>query len=95
MVYKIFFYSEFPDIPEKLRRIRRWRKLANAKQTQKSKRKKQIRNESKRTETIMHSVVQKTAINELQIRDRNHEFTLKIESNKVENEVLLEIRNPN
>ena len=43
----------------------------------------------------MHSVVQKTAIYKLQIRDTNHEFTLKIESKKVEKEVLLEIPNPN
>ena len=43
----------------------------------------------------MHSVLQKTAIYELQIGDINHEFTLKIESNKVEKEVLLEIPNPN
>ena len=57
--------------------------------------KKPIRKESKRIETLMHSVVQKTAIYELQIRDTNHEFTLKIESNKVEKEVLLEIPNPN
>ena len=57
--------------------------------------KKPIRKESKRIETLMHSVVQKTAIYELQIRDTNHEFTLKTESNKVEKEVLLEIPNPN
>ena len=57
--------------------------------------KKPICRESKRIETLMHSVVQKTAIYELQIRDTNHEFTLKIESDKVEKEVLLEIRNPN
>ena len=43
----------------------------------------------------MHSVVQKNAINELQIRDTNHEFTLNIEPNKVEKEVLLEIPNTN
>ena len=43
----------------------------------------------------MHSVLQKTAISELQIRDTNHEFTLKIKSNKVEKEVLLEISNSN
>ena len=43
----------------------------------------------------MHSVVQKTAVYELQSRDTNLEFTLKIESNKVEKEVLLEIPNPN
>ena len=57
--------------------------------------KKPIRKESKRIETLMNSVVQKTAICELQIRDTNYEFTLKIESNKVEKEVLLEIPNPN
>ena len=57
--------------------------------------KKPIRKESKRIETLMHSVLQKTAIYELQIRDTNHEFTLKIKSNKVEKEVLLEIPNPN
>ena len=56
--------------------------------------KKPIRKESKRIETLMHSVIQKTAIYELQIGDINHEFTLKIESNKVEKEVLLEIPNP-
>ena len=57
--------------------------------------KKPIRKESKRIETLMYSVVQKTAIYELQIRNINHEFTLKIESNKVEKEVLLEIFNQN
>ena len=43
----------------------------------------------------MYSVIQKTAIYELQIWDTNHEFTLKIESNKVKQEVLLEMLNPN
>ena len=57
--------------------------------------KKAIRKESKCTETLKHSVVQKTAIYELQIRDKNHKFKLKIESNKVEKEVLLEIPNSN
>ena len=57
--------------------------------------KKPIRKESKRIETLMHSIIQKTAIYELQIRDINYEFTLKIESNKAEKEVLLEIPNPN
>ena len=57
--------------------------------------KKPIRKESKRIETLMHSVVQKTVIYDLQIRDTNHEFTLKIELNKVEKEVLLEIHKPN
>ena len=42
----------------------------------------------------MHSVLQKTAIYELQIRDTSHESTLKTESKKVEKEVLLEIPNP-
>ena len=56
--------------------------------------KKPIRKESNRIETLMHSVVQKTAIYELQIRDINLEFTLKIESNKVEKEVLIEITQP-
>ena len=56
--------------------------------------KKPIRKESKRIETLMHSVLQKTAIYESQIRDTNHEFTLKIESNEAEKEVLLEIPNP-
>ena len=37
----------------------------------------------------MHSVAQKTAIYQLQIRDTNHELTLKIESSKIEKEVLL------
>ena len=46
--------------------------------------KKPIRKESKRIETLMHSVLQKTAIYDLQMRDTNHEFTLKIELNKVE-----------
>ena len=41
--------------------------------------KKPIRKESKRIQTLMHSVVQKTAIYKLQIRDTNREFTLKIE----------------
>ena len=36
--------------------------------------KKPICRESKRIETLMHSVVQKTAIYELQIRDTNHEY---------------------
>ena len=57
--------------------------------------KKIIRQESKHNETLMHSVAQKTAIYELQIRDANHDFTLKIGSNKVEKVVLLEIPNPN
>ena len=57
--------------------------------------KKPIRKESKLIETLMHSVLQKTAIYELQTGDINHEFILKIESNKVEKEVLLEIPNPN
>ena len=35
----------------------------------------------------MHSVVQKAAVYESQIRDTNHEVTLKIESSKVEKEV--------
>ena len=56
---------------------------------------KTICKESKRIETLTHSFVQKSAIYELQIRDTNHEFTLKIKSNKVEKEVLLEIPNPN
>ena len=56
--------------------------------------KKTICKESKRIETLTHSFVQKSAIYELQIRDTNHEFTLKIESNKVEKQVLLEIPNP-
>ena len=46
--------------------------------------KKPIRKESKRIETLMHSLVQKIAVYQLQIRDTNHEFTLKIKSNKVE-----------
>ena len=51
--------------------------------------------ESKRIETLMHWVVQNSAIYELQIRDTNQKFTLKIELNKVWKEVLLEIPNPN
>ena len=43
----------------------------------------------------MHSFVQNTAIYNLQIRDTNHEFTLKIESQQVEKEILLEIFNAN
>ena len=39
--------------------------------------KKTIRKESKPIETLMHSVVQKTVIYELQIRDTDHEFTIK------------------
>ena len=46
--------------------------------------KKPIRKGSKLIETLMHSFVQETAIYELQIRDTNHKFILKIESNKVE-----------
>ena len=57
--------------------------------------KKPIRKESKRIETRRDSVVQKASIYELQIKDTNHEFTLKIESYKAEKEVLLEIPNPN
>ena len=41
--------------------------------------KKTICKESKHIEILMHSALQKTAIYELQIRDANHEFTLKIE----------------
>ena len=57
--------------------------------------KKPIRKGSKRIETLMHSVAHKTAIYDLQIGDANHEFSLKIESNKVEKEALLEIPNTN
>ena len=57
--------------------------------------KKPIRKQSKRIETLMHSVIQKTAIFALQIIDTNHKFILEIESNKFEKEVLLEIPNPN
>ena len=46
--------------------------------------KKPNRKESKRIETLVDPIVQKTAINELQVRDMSNEFTLKIESNKVE-----------
>ena len=49
--------------------------------------KKPIRKESKRIETLMHSVLQKFAIYELLISDKNHELTLKFESNKVEKEI--------
>ena len=58
--------------------------------------KKPISKESKRIETPMYLVFQKTAIYELQIRNTNHEFTLNIESNKVGvKEVPLEIPNLN
>ena len=49
--------------------------------------KKPIRKESKRIETLMHSVLQKFAIYELLISNKNHELTLKLESNKVEKEI--------
>ena len=43
----------------------------------------------------MHLVVQKTAVYELQIRETNREFILKMKLNKVEKELLLEVPNPN
>ena len=51
--------------------------------------KRPVLKESKRIETLMHSVVQKTAIHELQSRNTNRELTLKTKSNKIEKEVLL------
>ena len=50
--------------------------------------KRPVLKESKRIETLMHSVVQKTAI-QLQSRNTNRELTLKTKSNKIEKEVLL------
>ena len=57
--------------------------------------KKPIRRESKRIETLMHSVIKKTEINQLKIGDINQEFKISIEINKLEKEVILELPNPN
>ena len=56
---------------------------------------KSIRRESKRIETLMHSVVKKTEIYQFEIRDIKQEFKIGIEINKLEKEVLLELPNPN
>lgn len=42
----------------------------------------------------MHSIVQKTATYDVQIRNTNHKFTLKIESSKVEKQLLLKTPHP-
>ena len=57
--------------------------------------KKPIRRESKRIETLMHSVVKKTEIYQLEIGYINQEFKIGIEINKSEKGVLLELPNPN
>ena len=57
--------------------------------------KKPIRRESQRIETLMHSVVKKTEIYQLEMGDTNLEFKIGIEINKLEKEVLLELPNPN
>ena len=57
--------------------------------------KKPIRRETKRIETLMHSVVKKTEIYHFEIGDINQEFKIGIEINKLEKEVLLELPNPN
>ena len=57
--------------------------------------KKSIRSETKRIETLMHSVVKKTEIFQFEIGDINQEFKIGIEINKLEKEVLLELPNPN
>ena len=57
--------------------------------------KKPVRRETKRIETLMHSVVKKTEIYQFEIGDINQEFKIGIEINKLEKEVLLELPNPN
>ena len=57
--------------------------------------KKPVRRETKRIETLMHSVVKKTEIYQFQIGDANQEFKIGIELNKLEKELLLELLNPN
>ena len=57
--------------------------------------KKPIRRETKRIETLMHSVVKKSEIYHFEIGDINQEFKIGIEINKLEKEVLLELPNPN
>ena len=57
--------------------------------------KKPICRETKRVETLMHSVVKKTEIYQFEIGDINQEFKIGIEINKLEKEVLLELPNPN
>ena len=57
--------------------------------------KKPIRRETKRIETLMHSVVKKTEIYQFKIGDINQEFKIGIEINKLEEEVLQELPNPN
>ena len=56
---------------------------------------KPICRETKRIETLMHSVVKKTEIYQFEIGDINQEFKIGIEINKLEKEVLLELPNPN
>ena len=57
--------------------------------------KKPIRRETKRVETLMHSVVKKTEIYQFEIGHINQEFKIDIEINKLEKEVLLKLPNPN
>ena len=54
-----------------------------------------IRRETKRIETLMHSVVKKTKVYQFEIGYINQEFKIGIEINKLEKEVLLELPNPN
>ena len=51
--------------------------------------------ESKRIESLMHSVVKKTEIYQFEIGYINQEFKIGIKINKLEKEVLLELPNPN
>ena len=57
--------------------------------------KKPICRQSKRIETLMHSLVKKTELYQFKIGYINLEFKIGIEINKLEKEVLLELPNPN
>ena len=57
--------------------------------------KRPIRRESKRIETLMHSVVMKTEIYQFEIEYINQKFKIGIEINKLEKKVLLELLNQN
>ena len=56
--------------------------------------KKPIRRETKRIETLMHSVVKKSEIYHFETGDINQEFKIGIEINKLDKKVLLQLPNP-
>ena len=61
---------------------------------QKTNKKKTIKTESKRIETLMSSSMKNMSVNSVEIKDINNEFSFKTEINKLEKSVL-EIPNPN